>query len=371
MKYIDEYRDPREGQRLLDEIRRSAPAGGLRIMEICGGHTHAIYRAGLDQLLPEGIRFLHGPGCPVCVTPAVRIDQAVTLAQRPGCLVATYGDMLRVPGSLGSLRAAQARGGRVQIVYSSLDAVEIAKSHPDLEVVFLAVGFETTAPANAAAILHAEELGLGNFSVLGNHVLVPPVLRQLLETPGTEIDAFIGPGHVATVVGSDDYLFLPEEFHRPVVISGFEPQDLLLSVLMLVRQAAEGRCAVEVEYRRAVRPQGSEKALAVMRQAFEVQDQEWRGIGVVPQSGLGIRERYAAFDALRRYADVLPERAEETGEYICGAVLQGRLTPDACPAFGVGCTPEHPFGPGMVSQEGACAALYRYRQPGTAQEVGK
>ncbi len=371
MKYVDEYRDPLKGQRLLAEIRRCSPAGGLRIMEICGGHTHAIYRSGLDQLLPEGIRFLHGPGCPVCVTPAVRIDQAIALAHRPGCLVATYGDMLRVPGSVESLRTAQARGAKVQIVYSSLDAVEIACSRPELEVVFLAVGFETTAPANAAAILHARESGLANFSVLGSHVLVPPVLRHLLLSPDTEIDAFIGPGHVATVVGSEDYAFLPEEFGKPVVISGFEPHDLLLAVLMLLRQRAEGRCAVEVEYRRAVRPKGSERALAVMSEVFEVQDQEWRGIGVIPRSGLGIRRRFAAFDALARYRDELPEAAEDAGEYVCGAVLQGHRTPLECPAFGIGCTPEHPYGPGMVSQEGACAALYRYRQPGPGQGVAQ
>ncbi len=361
MKYVDEYRDPEEAQRLLEAIR---PLAGepLRIMEICGGHTHAIYRSGLDQVLPESIRFLHGPGCPVCVTPAVRIDQAIALAKR-GCIVATFGDMLRVPGSHESLRQASARGADVRIVYGSLDAVEIARKNPGRDVVFLAVGFETTAPANACAILHARELDLENFSVLGSHVLVPPVLRYLLDAPGTEIDAFIGPGHVSTIVGSQDYAFLPEEYGKPVVIAGFEPLDLLEAVLLLLRQRAEGRCSVEVQYRRAVRPEGSPKARAVLEEVFELQDQDWRGIGRIPRSGLGIRPGFAPFDALSRYQPDLPQDvAEDAGEYICGAVIQGAKAPVECPAFGLGCTPEHPFGPGMVSSEGACAALFRYRQ---------
>ncbi len=361
MRYVDEYREPKAAQGLLAAIRDLA-AGPLRVMEICGGHTHAIYRSGLDQLLPAEIRFLHGPGCPVCVTPAVRVDQAIALAER-GCIVCTYGDMLRVPGSRGSLRQAAARGADVRIVYGSLDAVEIARRESGREVVFLAVGFETTAPANACAILRARALDLRNFSVLGSHVLVPPVLRHLLKAPDTGIDAFIGPGHVSTVVGSEDYRFLPEEYGKPVVITGFEPLDLLEAVLMLLRQKAEGRCEVEVQYRRAVRAEGSPKARAVMEEVYRVQDQEWRGIGPIPRSGLGIREAFHAFDALRRYERDLPVEAEEEDAraYTCGEVIQGVKTPLDCPAFGFGCTPEHPFGPGMVSSEGTCAALYRYR----------
>jgi len=369
MKFVDEYRDPAQAQRLLAAIRRRS-AGPMRIMEICGGHTHAIYKSGLDQLLPEGITFLHGPGCPVCVTPALRIDQAIALAEGPGHIVATYGDMLRVPGARGSLRQAQARGADVRIVYSSLDAVDLAARFKDREVVFFGVGFETTAPANGMSILRAARLGLENFSVLGNHVLVPPVLRFLLDAPGTEIDAFIGPGHVGTVVGSQDYAFLPRDYGRPVVIAGFEPNDLLEAVLMLVRQQAEGRCALEVQYRRAVREEGSPVAREVMRQVFEVVDQEWRGIGRIPASGLGIRQEYAAYDALRRYAGELPEESPaDVGEYVCGAVVQGAKSPLSCPAFGVGCTPEHPFGPGMVSSEGACAALYHYRRTSPGKEA--
>ncbi len=366
MRYVDEYRDPVAARGFLDAIR-SLVQGPMRIMEICGGHTHAIYRSGLDQLLPEEIRFLHGPGCPVCVTPALRVDQAIALA-RHGRIVCTYGDLLRVPGSHESLRQAAARGADVRIVYGSLDAVEIARQHPRQDVVFLAVGFETTAPANACAILRARELGLENFSVLGSHVLVPPILRHLLDTPGTEIDAFIGPGHVATVVGSEDYRFLPQDYGKGVVIAGFEPLDLLEAVLMLLRQKADGRCGVEVQYRRAVRPDGSPRARAVMREVYAVQDQDWRGIGRIARSGLGIREAFSAFDALRRYAGELPEETPaDASAYICGEVIQGAKTPLDCPAFGLGCTPEHPFGPGMVSSEGSCAALYRYRQ--TAREA--
>lgn len=369
MRYVDEYRDPLQAESLLEAIRRRR-AGPMRIMEICGGHTHAIYRSGLDQLLPEEIRFLHGPGCPVCVTPAVRIDQAIELARRPGLIVATYGDMLRVPGTHESLRQVSARGADVRIVYGSLDAVEIARRCPDREVVFLAVGFETTAPANACSIMHAQKLGLRNFSVLGSHVLVPPVLRYLLDTPGTEIDAFIGPGHVGTVVGSQDYLFLPEEYRKPVVMAGFEPNDILEAVLMLLEQKLDGRCSAEVQYRRAVRREGSPLAQAVMQEVFEVADQDWRGIGRIPRSGLAIRSAFSEFDALCRYAGELPQdTGEDVSEYFCGAVIQGARTPRECPAFGLGCTPEHPFGPGMVSSEGACAALYRYRQQSARLEA--
>ncbi len=369
MRYVDEYRDPERLEHLLEAIRQRVQ-GSMRVMEICGGHTHAIFRNGLDQLLPDGVRFLHGPGCPVCVTPALRIDQAIALAKRPGVIVATYGDMLRVPGSRESLRLAAARGADVRIVYGGLDAVEIARNSPDREVVFFAVGFETTAPANGCSILRARELGLRNFSVLGSHVLVPPVLRHLLDAPGTEIDAFIGPGHVSTVVGSQDYLFLPREYQRPIVIAGFEPQDILEAVLMLLDQKAQGHCRVEVQYRRAVRPEGSPRALQLMREVFEAADQDWRGIGRIPQSGLGIRSAFREYDALCRYEGELPEEAaEDVSEYVCGAVIQGARTPMECPAFGLGCTPEHPFGPGMVSSEGACAALHRYRQAASPREA--
>ncbi len=366
MKYVDEYRDAPTAQALITEIKQLVH-GPTNIMEICGGHTHAIFHSGIDQVLPPEIRLVHGPGCPVCVTPMAKIDQAITLARRPNTIVATYGDMLRVPGTRSSLMKESAKGAQVKVVYSSLDAVRLAEEHPDQEVVFFAIGFETTIPANGYSIIEAQRCGLKNFSVLGNHVLVPPVIRALLDDPGVQIDAFIGPGHVSTVVGSRDYEFIPREYHRPVVISGFEASDILQSIVMILRQLREGRCAVEVQYTRAVRREGNARAQAVAERVFSVVDQEWRGIGEIPQSGMGIRAELKEYDAAWKFRDLLVETGgREPAGCICGLVVKGVKEPLQCKSFGSACTPERPLGACMVSAEGTCAAYYRYRR---AQEI--
>ncbi|HHY65645.1 MAG TPA: hydrogenase formation protein HypD [Alicyclobacillus sp.] len=361
MKYVDEYRDPVMAEHLIEEIRRLAEEP-ISIMEICGGHTHAIFRAGIDQVLEPQIRFLHGPGCPVCVTPIEKIDRAIALARRPKTIIATYGDMLRVPGSESTLMKEKAKGAQVKMVYSSLDAVALAEKHPDFEVVFFAVGFETTIPANGFSILRARELGLRNYSVLCNHVLVPPVIRFLLEDPDVQIDAFIGPGHVGTVVGSEDYRFIAEEFGRPVVISGFEPNDILQSVYMILKQRQEGRRQVEIQYSRAVKPEGNVRARAVLNRIFEPVDQEWRGIGTIPRSGMAIREEFRDYDAEFKFQSALTlSPARESPACICGEITKGVKEPWQCESFGTACTPENPIGTCMVSSEGTCAAYYKYQ----------
>ncbi len=374
MRFVDEYRDPAAAARLLSGIRRLAGAEPLRVMEICGSHTHVIFRTGLDQVLAPAVEFVHGPGCPVCVTPRLRVDQAIALARRPGTIIATYGDMLRVPGRGTSLRREAAKGARVKIVYSSLDAVRLARAHPDAEVVFFAVGFETTTPANGYSILEARRLGLGNFSVLANHVLVPPVIRTLLDDPETRVDAFIGPGHVSTIVGKGDYTFASREYGRPVVISGFEQNDILQAVYMLLRQRAEGRCEVEVQYTRAVRAAGNARARALVERVFTLADQEWRGLGVIPQSGLTIRPEFAAYDAAVKFRALLPQvPSREPAACICARIVKGTAKPFECPSFGTACTPERPLGACMVSSEGTCAAYHRYRgvpERGPRREVG-
>ncbi|WP_189994175.1 hydrogenase formation protein HypD [Thalassobaculum fulvum] len=359
MRFRDEYRDAAAARRLADAIARTATRPWT-LMEVCGGQTHAIVRFGIDELLPDGLSLVHGPGCPVCVTPVEYVDKAIEIAGRPGVVLCSFGDMLRVPGSAGDLLAAKSRGADVRVVYSPADAVAIARAEPEREVVFFAVGFETTAPANAMAAVLARREGLGNFSMLVSHVLVPPGMRAILEAPGNRIDGFLAAGHVCTVMGFEEYEPIAASYRVPVVVTGFEPVDILEGVYWCVRQLEAGRAEVENQYARAVRREGNRAAMATMREVFRVVPRRWRGIGDIADSGLGLAEAYAGFDAERRFGPVLLE-AEAAGECISGAVLRGERRPTDCPAFGTRCTPEHPLGVTMVSSEGACAAYYRYR----------
>ncbi|NBM17732.1 hydrogenase formation protein HypD [Streptomyces sp. GC420] len=370
MKYLDEYRDPGLARRLLDELRRTATRP-WRIMEVCGGQTHTLVRQGIDELLPAGMRMVHGPGCPVCVTPLETLDRAMAIAARPGVVFTSFGDMLRVPGSGTDLLALRARGADVRVVYTPMDAVRLACELPDREVVFLAVGFETTAPANAMAVLHASRLGLTNFSMLVSHVLVPPAMTALLESPDCEVQAFLAAGHVCAVMGWTEYEPLAARYRVPIVVTGFEPLDLLEGILMAVRQLESGRHAVENQYVRAVRRGGNTEAQDVLRRVFRVGDRAWRGIGTLPASGLELAEEFAAFDAGRRY-DVGGLRPSEHPECIAGAILTGAKVPTDCTAYGVRCTPRRPLGAPMVSSEGTCAAFHAAgrarRAPATAAE---
>ncbi len=361
MKYVDEYRSPPLAKALAAEISGLVrPRVPVRVMEVCGGHTHVIYRHGLEDLLPPELELVHGPGCPVCVIPMGRVDDAIALAERPGVTLATFGDMLRVPGGRGSLLEAKARGADVRMVYSPLDALALARREPARHVVFFAVGFETTAPATAVTLLRARVEGIRNFSVFCNHVTIEPPLRAILETPGLSIDAFVGPGHVSTVIGTDAYRFIPEEFGRPIVVSAFEPVDLLQSVAMLLRQLREGRCEVENQYTRVVHAQGNPRALAAIAETMELRDAfEWRGLGMLPRSALRLREAFSEWDAEARFP--LPGvRVEDPKACQCGEVLTGKIKPWECKVFGTACTPEMPLGTCMVSSEGACAAFYAY-----------
>ncbi len=368
MKYIDEFRDGRTARVIAAAIAREAdPARRYHIMEFCGGHTHAISRYGIGELLPPNIRLIHGPGCPVCVLPIGRVDSALELALERGAIVATYGDCLRVPATGGlSLLKAKARGADVRMVYSAADVIRLAQEQPGREVVFFAIGFETTTPPTALAIRQAEQLGLANFSVFCNHVLTPSAIANILESPevrelGTvPLDAFIGPAHVSTVIGSRPYEHFAEEYGKPVVIAGFEPLDVMQSILMLVRQLNEGRAEVENEFARAVTREGNLKAQALVADVFELRKAfEWRGLGVLPYSALRIKSAYAAFDAEGRfglaYRSVPDHKACQ-----CGAILRGLKRPQDCKVFGSVCTPENPLGSCMVSSEGACAAHYTY-----------
>ncbi|MCX7946373.1 MAG: hydrogenase formation protein HypD [Hydrogenophilus sp.] len=370
MKYVAEFRDRDRAQALAQLIaRHTSPHRRYHLMEFCGGHTHTIARYGLLDLLPSNIRMVHGPGCPVCVLPIGRIDQAIRLAAQPRVLLTCFGDCLRVPASDGlSLLQAKARQAQVQMVYTPLEAVHIAQNNPQREVVFFAIGFETTAPTTAAAILRARALGLSNFSVLCSHVLTPPAILSILESaaarenPGAKIDGFIGPAHVSTVIGSAPYEFFAREYGKPVVIAGFEPLDILQAILMLVRQINEGRAEVENQFTRAVTRFGNEKAKALVAELFELRKAfEWRGMGVIPYSALKIRLPYASFDAERRFSIPYHPVPEPKG-CDCGAILRGLKEPSDCKLFGRACTPEHPIGACMVSSEGACAAYYRYRR---------
>nr|BAL59049.1 hydrogenase expression/formation protein HypD [Candidatus Acetothermum autotrophicum] len=360
MKFIDEYRDAALAQqyaRLIAQITKKH----WTIMEVCGGQTHSIIKFGIDELLPKEITLVHGPGCPVCVTPVEIIDKAIEIASRPNVIFCSFGDMLRVPGSTRDLLSVKAQGGDVRIVYSPLDALKLAKEHPDREVVFFAVGFETTAPANAMAVHQAYLQGVKNFSMLVSHVLVPPAMEAILSSPNNRVQGFLAAGHVCTVMGYTEYEPIAQKYKVPIVVTGFEPLDILQGVYMCVKQLEEGRYEVENQYARSVRREGNRKAQELIREVFRVVPRKWRGIGEIPQSGLSLTEKYKEFDAELRFG--LAERfVEESSECIAGLVLQGVKKPHECPAFGTRCTPERPLGAPMVSSEGACAAYYRYRR---------
>lgn len=359
MKYLDEYRDAEAARGYAEAIRQTVTRPWT-LMEICGGQTHAIVRFGIDQLLPPEIELVHGPGCPVCVTPVHRIDQAIQLAMTPGHTVCSFGDMLRVPGSRGDLLRARAEGGDVRIVYSPLDALRFAQKELDRQVIFFAVGFETTAPANALTLQSARAAGVPNFSMLVAHVCVPPAMEAILSSRGNRVQGFLAAGHVCAVMGAWEYPAIAEKYRTPIVVTGFEPVDILHGVLRCVQQLEAGRHEVENAYTRVVRYQGNRHAIAAMQEVFEPADQLWRGIGRIPGSGLQLREAYHSFDAARRFG--LPDLHEEAAsECQAAAVLQGQIKPHQCPAFGVRCTPENPLGAPMVSSEGACAAYHRYR----------
>lgn len=360
MKFIDEYRNREAALRYAQRIAKITTRPWT-IMEVCGGQTHDIVRFGIDELLPPGLTLVHGPGCPVCVTPVELIDKALAIASLPGVIFCSFGDMLRVPGSRGDLFSVKAQGADVRIVYSPLDAVRLAQQYPDREVVFFAVGFETTAPANALAVLEAHRRGLKNFSMLVAHVLVPPAMEAILQSPNNRVQGFLAAGHVCTVMGYREYEPIAKKYRVPIVVTGFEPLDLLQGLYMCIRQLEAGRFEVENQYTRSVRRQGNLTAQQHIREVFEVVPRKWRGIGELPQSGLGLRAPYRAYDAEQKFG-VAPLAAQEASECIAGEVLQGAKKPTACPAFGTRCTPEHPLGAPMVSSEGACAAYYRYRR---------
>ncbi len=365
MKYVDEFRDAELVQNSLKELRQLLTQPWT-LMEVCGGQTHAIMRYGLDQLLPPEIELIHGPGCPVCVTPVELIDKALAIAAQPGVILTSFGDMLRVPGSIDAegngrdLFSIRAAGGDVRVVYSPLDAVKIAQENPDKQVVFFAIGFETTAPANAMSVLQAQALGLTNYSVLVSHVCVPPAMRAILGSPQNRVQAFLAAGHVCAVMGYWEYPPIAEAYEVPIIVTGFEPVDLLQGIVAAVRQLEAGKAEVENAYGRAVTYEGNKPAQAVLEQVFETCDRKWRGIGPIPQSGWRLRPELDAFNAEVRF-DVSQIQPEESPLCQSGLVLQGLLKPDECPAFGKECKPEHPLGATMVSGEGACAAYYRYR----------
>jgi hydrogenase expression/formation protein HypD len=359
VKYIEEYRDKKATRRLLDQIH-AAVTHPWTLMEICGGQTHAILKSGLDQLLPEEITLVHGPGCPVCVTPLELIDKAIALASRQDVIFVSYGDMLRVPGSERDLFSVKASGGDVRIVYSPLDALKIARQDPTRDVVFFAIGFETTAPANAMAILQAKAQGIDNFSALISHVTVPPAISALMESPDVQVDGFLAAGHVCTVMGYWEYEPLAEKYGIPIVVTGFEPVDICRGILLCVQQLESGRAEVENAYARSVSRLGNQPAQEVIKRVFEPCDRAWRGIGVIPLSGYRLRPDFAALDAEIRFPDIQTITTQESSQCISGLVLQGIRTPPECPAFGRECTPQTPLGATMVSSEGACAAYYRY-----------
>lgn len=358
MKYLDEYRDPAAAARLAEAIRRRV-RHPWTIMEICGGQTHTILKTGLPDLLPPDITLLHGPGCPVCVTPVELIDRAVVIAKRREVIFTSFGDMLRVPGTSRSLFSAKAEGADVRIVYSPLDAVKLARENPHHEVVFFAVGFETTAPANAMAVWQAAREGIRNFSVLVAHVLVPPAMEAILGAPDCQVNGFLAAGHVCTVMGYQEYEPVAKKYNIPIVVTGFEPLDLLEGILMVVEQLEGGCAEVENQYSRSVRREGNRPAQQRVAEVFEVGPRKWRGIGEIPQSGLRLREAYAAWDAEAKFA-VEGLDSAEAAECIAGLILQGKRKPHECPAFGTRCTPESPLGAPMVSSEGACSAYFAY-----------
>ena len=360
MKYIDEYRDAKAARSLASALAKRVTRPWT-LMEVCGGQTHAIVKFGIDQLLPPLVNLVHGPGCPVCVTPLEIIDKALEIAARPEVIFCSFGDMLRVPGSKSDLFRVKAAGGDVRIVYSPLDALALARANPQKEVVFFAVGFETTAPANAMAVYQAHEEGLQNFSILVSHVTVPPAMEAILSSSANRVQGFLAAGHVCAIMGIEEYAPIAQKYHVPIVVTGFEPLDILQGVLMCVKQLEEGRAEVENQYVRAVRPEGNVPAQDLMLKVFEIVPRKWRGIGEIPKSGLGLRAPYADFDAEKRFG-VAHLHVEEDSECMSGLILQGLKKPNECPAFGTRCNPEHPLGATMVSAEGACAAYYRYRR---------
>ena len=370
MKFVDEFRDAELGGALAREILSTVePGRHYKIMEVCGGHTHSIYKYGIDDLLPANVELVHGPGCPVCVIPMGRVDDGIAVARRPEVIFTCFGDMLRVPGANGTLLDAKAEGADVRMVYSPLDALRIARENPERVVVFFAIGFETTAPSTALTLRRAKDEGIENFLCLCNHVTIVPPLRALLESPDLQLDGFIGPGHVATVVGARPFEFIPIDYQKPIVISGFEPLDLLQSVQMIMRQLAEGRCEVENQYARVVPYEGNSAALRAMGEVFELRPHfEWRGLGFISQSALRLSDAYRDFDAEARY-EVPNVRVADPKACQCGEVLKGVIKPWECKVFGSACTPEHAIGTCMVSPEGACAAYYTYGRFAREREV--
>ncbi|MDQ2748213.1 MAG: hydrogenase formation protein HypD [Actinomycetota bacterium] len=361
MKFVDEFRDADLGQALSGEILSLVePGRHYKVMEVCGGHTHSIYKYGVDDLLPANVELVHGPGCPVCVIPMGRVDDAMWLAEKPNTIFTSFGDMMRVPGSRGSLLEAKARGADVRFVYSPLDSLRIAVENPDKHVVFFAVGFETTAPSTAVTLVRAKQLGVTNFSVFCNHVTIVPPIKAILDSPDLRLDGFLGPGHVSTVVGNRPYRFVTEVYKKPIVVAGFEPLDILASVHMLLAQIREGRCEVENQYSRVVPEEGNPQAIALLSEVFELRPHfEWRGLGFISQSALKLNDDYAEFDAELRF-DMPGIRVADPKACQCGEVLKGVIKPWECKVFGTACTPETPIGTCMVSPEGACAAYYNF-----------
>jgi hydrogenase expression/formation protein HypD len=360
MRFVDEYRDPAAARALVAHITALVGDGHYKFMEVCGGHTHTIYRHGIEHLLPTSVELVHGPGCPVCVIPMGRIDDAIAVAQASGVIFTSFGDMMRVPGSNGSLLGAQAQGADIRVVYSPLDALRVAVDNPERHIVFFAVGFETTAPSTAATVLRARQDGVMNFSVFSNHVTIVPPIKAILESPDLRLDGFIGPGHVSTVIGQRPYRFVPEEYGKPFVTAGFEPLDILQAIAMLLTQISEGRCCVENQYTRCVSEAGNPRALAFLKEVFELRPHfEWRGLGFIPESALKLRAEFAQWDAELRF-EVPGVRVADPKACQCGEVLKGAIKPWECKVFGTACTPETPIGTCMVSSEGACAAYYNF-----------
>ena len=364
MRFVDEFRDAELGRALAGEILSTVePGRHYKVMEVCGGHTHSIYKYGVDDLLPANVELVHGPGCPVCVIPMGRVDDAIALAMEPGVIFTCFGDMMRVPGSHGTLLEAKAAGADVRMVYSPLDALRLAKQNPEREVVFFAIGFETTAPSTALTLKRAKAEGVTNFSCACNHVTIVPPLRALLESPDLRLDGFIGPGHVATVVGARPFDFIPRDYGRPVVIAGFEPLDILQAIHMILVQLGDDRCEVENQYGRVVPWEGNLRALEAMAEVFELREFfEWRGLGSIDHSGVRMRAGYAHYDAERKFA-VPNVKVADPKSCQCGEVLKGVIRPRDCKVFGTACTPETPLGALMVSSEGACAAYMSYARP--------
>ncbi|MDQ6616916.1 MAG: hydrogenase formation protein HypD [Actinomycetota bacterium] len=360
MRFVDEYRDPVAARALVSTITRLAGDDHFKFMEVCGGHTHTIYRHGIEHVLPDTVELVHGPGCPVCVIPMGRVDDAIAVSEQPGVIFTSFGDMMRVPGSNGNLLEAKARGADIRFVYSPLDALRLAIANPDRKVVFFAVGFETTAPSTALTLLKAKEQGVTNFSVFCNHVTIVPPIKAILESPDLRLDGFLGPGHVSTVIGQRPYRFVPAQYGKPLVTAGFEPLDILQAIAMLLAQIREGRCEIENQYTRVVREEGNPRALDVLGQVFELRPHfEWRGLGFISQSALKLRPEFANFDAELLF-HVPGVRVADPKACQCGEVLKGVIKPWECKVFGTACTPETPIGTCMVSSEGACAAYYNF-----------